>query len=70
MPGADANSYLAFAAMMVAGNAGIEEKLECGSAYTGNAYIDKKLIGLPTSLGDAAERLNRSKLARKTMSDE
>lgn len=70
MPGADANPYLAFAAMMVAGMAGIEEKLECGSAYTGNAYIDKKLIGLPTSLGDAAERLNRSKLARKMMSDE
>ena len=70
MPGADANPYLAFAAMIVAGMAGVEEKLECGSAYQGNAYVDKKLASLPQSLSDAAERLNRSKLARKTMGDD
>ena len=70
MPGADANPYLAFAAMMVAGMAGVEEKLECGSPYEGNAYIDSKLAGLPKSLSEAAEKLNRSKIARKAMGDD
>ena len=40
MPGADANPYLAFAAMMAAGLAGIEEQLDCGQEYHGNAYVD------------------------------
>ncbi|MBX7158178.1 MAG: glutamine synthetase family protein [Verrucomicrobiae bacterium] len=69
MPGADANPYLAFAAMMVAGMAGIDEKLDCGNAYQGNAYLDKKLASLPKSLAEAAEKLNRSKLARLALGD-
>src|SRR5437867_5466593 len=47
MPGADANPYLAFSAMLVAGLAGIKEKLDCGSEYVGNAYVDPKLARLP-----------------------
>src|SRR3989454_1100893 len=64
MPGADANPYLAFAAMLAAGMAGIEEKLDCGDEYVGNAYVDPKLARLPGSLADAARLLERSKLAR------
>src|SRR5919201_779056 len=33
MPGADANPYLAFAATLIAGCAGIEERLDCGQTY-------------------------------------
>ena len=43
MPGADANPYLAFAAMIAAGMAGISEGLDCGEQYLGNAYVDPKL---------------------------
>ncbi len=64
MPGGDANPYLAFAAMIAAGLAGVEEKLDCGDVYKGNAYIDPKLPALPSSLREAADLLDASKLAR------
>jgi glutamine synthetase len=69
MPGADANPYLAFAAMIAAGRAGIEENLDCGELYEGNAYLDTKLPSLPKSLSDAAELLSKSRLARKAFGD-
>jgi glutamine synthetase len=69
MPGADANPYLALAAMLAAGLAGIEEKLDCGHPYEGNAYADAKLAALPRSLRDAAALLDTSKLARRAFSD-
>lgn len=67
MPGADANPYLAFAAMLAAGLAGVEEKLDCGDEYLGNAYIDPKLARLPASLSEAADLFERSKLARAAL---
>jgi glutamine synthetase len=69
MPGADANPYLAFAAMIAAGLAGVEERLDCGDEYPGNAYIDPKLARLPGSLRDAVELLDRSKFARAAFGD-
>lgn len=70
MPGADANPYLAFAAMIVAGLAGVEEQLDCGESYQGNAYLDPRLASLPSSLADAAKSLDASILARSTLGDE
>jgi glutamine synthetase len=70
MPGADANPYLAFAAMIAAGLAGVEEKLDCPPAYDGNAYTDEKLPALPTSLEEATLLLNKSKLARRVFGEE
>ena len=64
MPGADANPYLAFAAMIAAGLAGIEEKLDCGTEYHGNAYVDSALPALPTTLRDATDLLANSETAR------
>jgi glutamine synthetase len=69
MPGADANPYLAFAAMLAAGLAGVEENLDCGEVYAGNAYTDPNLPSLPRSLRDAADLLDKSRLARKAMGD-
>lgn len=69
MPGADANPYLAFAATIMAGLAGVEEDLDCGDVYEGNAYIDPNLASLPRSLRDAAELLHSSKLARAQLGD-
>ena len=69
MPGADANPYLAFAAMLAAGMAGIEENLDCGPEYTGNAYVDPNLAALPHTLDLAASLLKESKLARRAFTD-
>jgi len=49
--------------------AGVQEQLECGPVYEGNAYVDDRLPALPKSLRDAADLLDRSKLARKLMGD-
>ncbi|MDA7617921.1 glutamine synthetase family protein [Verrucomicrobia bacterium] len=69
MPGADANPYLAFAAMLIAGMAGIDEKLDCPGSYEGNAYMDESLPALPGSLEEAKNSLNQSTLARETLGD-
>jgi glutamine synthetase len=69
MPGADANPYLAFGAMMAAGMAGIEEDLDCGKDYHGNAYTDASLRALPRSLAEAASLLEKSKMARRAFGD-
>jgi glutamine synthetase len=66
MPGADANPYLAFAAMIAAGLAGIEEKLDCGVEYRGNAYVDAALPALPTNLHTATELFANSEAARRS----
>lgn len=67
MPGADANPYLAFAAMIASGLAGIEEKISCPEAYEGNAYSDESLPALPTSLEQATDLLNKSTLAKTVL---
>lgn len=64
MPGADANVYLAFAAMLAAGLAGLEERLDGGEEYRGNAYVDDALPALPTTLKEAAELWANSNLAQ------
>ncbi len=68
-PGADTNPYLAFAATLAAGLAGMDEKLDCGPAYSGNAYQDETLERLPSSLEDAAELLDRSEMARSAFGE-
>lgn len=64
MPCADANPYLAFAATLAAGMRGVEEKLDCGPLYEGNAYEDPSLPRLPRSLEEAATLLQDSAMAR------
>jgi glutamine synthetase len=70
MPGADANPYLAFAAMLASGMAGVKEGLDCGREYSGNAYVDPQLKRLPGSLRDATDSFEKSKLARAAFGDE
>lgn len=70
MPGADANPYLAFAAMLAAGFAGVRESLDCGPAYEGNAYADASLRALPSSLGEAADLFAGSAVAREWLGGE
>jgi glutamine synthetase len=70
MPGADANPYLAFAAMLAAGLAGVEQRLDCGAEYHGNAYVDAELPRLPSSLRDATDLFEKSRLARAAFGDD
>ena len=69
MPGGDANPYLAFAATIAAGLAGVDQSLDSGEPYRGNAYIDEKLPALPETLKDAANLLEKSDLARSAFGD-
>jgi glutamine synthetase len=69
IPGADANPYLAFAALLAAGLYGIEEKLELAPALEGNAYISDA-ERFPHALREAIGRLESSKVAGRLLGDD
>lgn len=69
-PGADCNPYLGFAATIAAGLAGIEEGLDCGAPYKGDAYQDNAIPFTPHSLTSAADAFEQSVVARKAFGDE
>jgi glutamine synthetase len=62
--GADLNPYLAFAALIAAGIAGIEEKLELTAPFSGDAYQVAKLPDVAKTLRDATTALDKSKMLR------
>jgi glutamine synthetase len=62
--GADLNPYLAFSALLAAGMAGIDEKLELGAPFSGDAYGGRHLPEVPKTLREAASALDKSKLMR------
>ena len=68
--GADLNPYLAFAALIAAGLAGIEQKMELESAYVGDAYQGKALREVPKTLREATELMRNSKMLRAAFGDE
>jgi glutamine synthetase len=63
IPGADANPYLAFAATIAAGLHGIEQGLDPGPRFNGNAYADPTLARVPDNLVEAIDALAGSKVA-------
>jgi glutamine synthetase len=67
--GADLNPYLAFAGLIAAGLAGIDEKLKLAPAYSGDAYHGAKLPEVPKTLRAAADFLARSKMLRAALGD-
>lgn len=69
IPGADANPYLAFAALLAAGLYGIERELELPPAFEGNAY-ESEVERFPRSLREAIECLERGSMAREAFGDE
>ena len=60
--GADLNPYLAFAALIAAGLAGIDEKLSLQEPFVGDAYQAARLPEIPKTLRDATESLAKSKM--------
>jgi glutamine synthetase len=64
VPGADCNPYLAFAATIAAGLAGIAEGAEPGPVHSGNAYAATDLARVPHSIVDAIAALETSAVAK------
>ena len=67
--GADLNPYLAFAALLAAGLAGIEEKLDLPDPFVGDAYYGKRLREVPKTLREATKALDKSKMLRAAFGD-
>jgi glutamine synthetase len=70
MGGADLNPYLAFAALIAAGLAGVEQKLELEGAYVGDAYQGKALREVLKTLREATELMDGSKMLRAAFGDD
>ncbi len=69
IPGADANPYLAFAALLAAGLYGIENRLELPPAVTGNAY-ESDVQRFPNTLRAAIAALEKGSMARAALGDD
>jgi glutamine synthetase len=69
IPGADANPYLAFAALLAAGLEGIEKQLELGPAFEGNAY-ESDVERFPHTLNEAITELEQGSVARSAFGDD
>ncbi len=63
--GADLNPYLAFAALIAAGLAGIDEKLTLSPAFSGDAYAGEGIPHVPKTLREATACLESSEFLRK-----
>ncbi|MBZ9761967.1 glutamine synthetase family protein [Mesorhizobium sp. CA8] len=68
--GADLNPYLAFAALIASGLAGIDEKLELQKPFVGDAYQASRLPEIPKTLRDATETLAKSKMLKQAFGEE
>jgi glutamine synthetase len=69
IPGADANPYLAFAALIASGLHGVETGLELGPPLEGNAY-ESDADRFPGTLREAIARLEQSSVARSLLGDD
>jgi glutamine synthetase len=70
VPGADCNPYLAFAATIAAGLAGIEANADPGLPFDGNAYAAKDVTRVPHSIVDAIDALGTSAVAKDAFGDQ
>ena len=69
-PGADTNPYLAYAACIAAGLHGIEQAIEPGPEFKGNAYVASGVPAVPRALYEAIGAFERSAVARRAFGDE
>ncbi len=69
-PGSDMNPYLALAAMLAAGLAGIEQALPLPDAYSGDAYSDDDERHIPRTLRDARDALLQSDMLKQALGEE
>jgi glutamine synthetase len=67
--GADLNPYLAFAALIAAGLAGIEAGLELAAPHVGDAYRGERLPEVPKTLREATAAMAQSAMLRAAFGD-
>jgi glutamine synthetase len=70
IPGSDVNPYLTCAALLAAGLAGIEQKLELEPEMKGDMYSAGGVREIPHNLREAADLLNGSKMFRAAFGDD
>lgn len=70
IPGSDVNPYLACAALLAAGLAGIEQKLELEPEMKGDMYNTANIREIPHNLREAADLLRGSAMLRAAFGDE
>ena len=70
IPGADANPYLAYSAVIASGLAGIEGRIEPPPAFLGDVYSAPNERMLPASLEEAVRSFEGSELARSAFGAE
>ncbi|MDW3212535.1 MAG: glutamine synthetase family protein [Ilumatobacteraceae bacterium] len=70
IPGADCNPYLAFAATIASGLAGIEQQIEPPDPFDGDVYQAEHLPRVPRTLEHATERFAASDAARTAFGDD
>ncbi len=68
--GADLNPYLAFAALIAAGLAGIDEKLTLQEPFVGDAYQAAKLPEITKTLREATDTMAKSKMLKQTFGED
>jgi glutamine synthetase len=68
--GADLNPYLAFAGLIAAGLAGIDENLELPSPFTGDAYRNGELAEIPKTLREATDTTSNSAWLREILGND
>ena len=69
LPGADANPYLAYAAVLAAGIRGVEHRIEPRPEFRGNGYAATGCDRVPRAMYEAIEAFQRSDLAREAFGD-
>eukprot|EP01135_Chromosphaera_perkinsii_P006648 Nk52_evm50s554 gene=Nk52_evmTU50s554 len=70
VPGADANIYLAFAALLASGLDGLKHKIEPPHMFEGDIYAANQLPEVPKTLGEASTVFAKSDFARTTLGDD
>lgn len=69
VPGADANPYLVYAALLAAGLDGIHRGLDPGPPYRGDAYQGGELPRVPHTMAEAIAALEASAFAREAFGE-
>jgi glutamine synthetase len=70
VPGADANPYLVYAALIAAGLDGIENQIDPPECFSGDVYQAQDLPRVPGSLHEAIGELERSEFAKAAFGED
>ncbi len=70
IPGADANPYIVYAAILASGLDGIRNQIEPPPIFEGDIYQAKDLPRVPANLRDSISEFEKNALAREAFGDE